>query len=269
MTFTLKPIFILTLLLLSCNTGKLDIVASIDNSINEASALEIVSGSNLLWTIEDAGNKNYLFGLSYKGNIKKKITITNAKNTDWEDLTSDTLGNIYIGDFGNNTKKRKKFTIYKVRVDTITANKTLAEAINFTLPKKIESEDFESFFLLKNNFYIFSKNHHKSLLIKVPNKAGTHTAELITTFKLDDKQTKLTSAAISSDKKTVVLLNHDKLWKLTNYESDNFFEGDIQELKFEHNSQKEGICFKDKNTVYISDERTKKSGSYIYSFNIK
>lgn len=269
MTFTLKPIFILTLLFLSCNTGKLDIVASIDNKIDEASALEIVKGSNLLWTIEDAGNKNHLFGLNYKGNIKKKIKITNAKNTDWEDLTSDTLGNIYIGDFGNNSKKRKNLTIYKVNIDTLTTNTTTAKTISFTLPRNLEPEDFESFFLLKNNFYIFSKNQKKNLLLKVPNKVGSHTAELITKFKLDGKQTKVTSAAISPDKKTIALLNHDKLWKITNFKSDNFFEGDIEELKFEHNSQKEGICFKDDNTVYISDERSKNKASYIYSFNLK
>ena len=135
MTFTMKPIFILILLCLSCNTGKLDVIAEIDNEIDEASALETVKGSNLLWTIEDAGNKNYLFGLDHKGHINKKIKITNAKNIDWEDLTSDNLGNIYIGDFGNNSKKRKKFLIYKVRIDTLTANKAIAEVISFKMPK--------------------------------------------------------------------------------------------------------------------------------------
>ena len=91
MTFTMKPIFLLILLFLSCNTGKLDVIAEIDNEIDEASALETVEGSNLLWTIEDAGNKNYLFGLDYKGHVKRKIKITNVKNTDWEDLTADNL----------------------------------------------------------------------------------------------------------------------------------------------------------------------------------
>ena len=268
MTFTMKPIFLLILLFLSCNTGKLDVIAEIDNEIDEASALEIVKGSNLLWTIEDAGNKNYLFGLDYKGHIKKKIKITNAKNTDWEDLTSDNLGNIYIGDFGNNSKKRKKFLIYKVRIDTLTTNKAIAEEISFTMPKKEKSEDFESFFLLENNFYIFSKNQNKSLLLKVPNKIGTHTAKLVTKFKLDGKQTKVTSAAISPDKKTIVLLNHDKLWKVNNFKSNNFFKGDIKEIKFEHNSQKEGICFKNNSTVYISDERGNNNASYIYAIDI-
>jgi hypothetical protein len=268
MTFTMKPIFILVLLFLSCNTGRLDIVAEVDNDIDESSALEIVKGSDLLWTVEDAGNKNFLFGLDQKGKIKKKIKITNVKNIDWEDLTSDNAGHIYIGDFGNNSKKRKNLAIYKVKIDTLTGNKTTAEEIIFTMPKKIKPEDFESFFLLQNNFYIFSKNQKKNLLLKVPNEIGSHTAILLDKFELDGKQTKVTSAAISPDKKTVVLLNHDKLWKISNFKSDTFFKGDIEVLKFDHTSQKEGICFKDENTVYISDERSKSNSSYIYSFNI-
>lgn len=268
MTSILKPIFILTLLFLSCNTGKLKIVSSIDNEIDESSALEIVKGSNLFWTIEDSGNKNFLFGLNKNGIISKKIRITNAKNKDWEDLTSDSHGNIYIGDFGNNNKKRKVFTIYKVKSKHLSLNETEAEIINFELPKAIKSEDFEAFFLLDGNFYIFSKNHKKSILLKVPNKTGTHKAKLITQFKLEGKQTRITAADISPNKSTIVLLNHDKLWKITNFKSDNFFKGDIKKLNFEHSSQKEGVCFKNENTVYISDERGKSNTSYIYVFNI-
>ncbi|GGZ79989.1 hypothetical protein [Algibacter mikhailovii] len=269
MTFTMKSIFILLLLLLSCNTGDLNVIAEIDNEVDESSALEIVQGSNLLWTIEDAGNKNYLYGLNNKGKVKKKIKITNSKNIDWEDLTSDNSANIYIGDFGNNAKKREKFTIYKVNIDTLTTNKTTAKKIHFTTPKDVKSEDYESFFLLNNNFYIFSKNHKTSLLLKVPNKIGSHKAELITKFKLDGKSTKVTAAAISPNKKTIVLLNHDKLWKITNFLSENFFEGDIEKHDFNHSSQKEGICFKDEHTVYISDERNKANVSYIYSYQFK
>lgn len=41
----------------SCNTGKLNLLVSICNDL-EASAIEIVKGSNLIWVIEDGGNKN-------------------------------------------------------------------------------------------------------------------------------------------------------------------------------------------------------------------
>ena len=268
MTFQFKTFIFFIILFSSCNTGHLNNIADIDSELKESSAIELVKGSNLLWTIEDAGNKNNLYGLDLKGNIVKDIDISNAKNNDWEDLTSDDLGNIYIGDFGNNNKKREKFTILKVsNIDTI-ENKANAEAINFTLPKDVKSEDFEAFFLLDDVFYIFSKENKSSILLKVPNTIGEHVAELVTDFNLDGKHNKITSAAVSSNGETVVLLNHDKLWRLSNFKPDYFFKGTIEELKFNHTSQKEGVCFKNDSIVYITDEKNKSEGGNIYTFNM-
>lgn len=252
----------------SCSTGNIEVVANMDAQLKEASALELIKNENVLWTIEDAGNSNILYRLNNEGNIDKRITIVNAKNEDWEDLTSDTKGNIYIGDFGNNSKKRDIFTIYKVTNSEKLKEEGTAETINFTLPSNLKSEDFESFFLHKNHLYLFSKGNGKGILIKVPNKIGSHVATFITKFKLNGKQTKITSADISPDGKTVVLLNHDKLWKLTNFTSDNFFNGKLESLEFKHNSQKEGICFVDNEKVLISDERQGIDGGNIYFFKL-
>lgn len=264
-----KILFILFIPILACDTGELKLIADINSDLEESSAIEMVKNSDLLWTIEDAGNKNNLYGLDLKGHTVKDIDVSNSKNDDWEDLTSDKYGNIYIGDFGNNNKKRENFTIYKINNVAELRNKAKAEIINFKLPKNVKSEDFEAFFILDNCFYIFSKDDKASILLKVPNTIGNHIAELITDFNLDGKHNKITSAALSPDEKTVVLLNHDKLWKLSNYKPDNFFKGTVEELKFNHTSQKEGICFKNDSVVYITDERKKSEGGNIYEFNLK
>jgi len=251
----------------SCNTGNLKVIADLPNSLKEASAIEKVVNSNLLWTIEDSGNKNNIYGLDVKGNIIKDIDIENSSNIDWEDLTSDEKGNLYIGDFGNNIKNRDDFTIYKV--SNLDAEETHAERINFMLPKQSKPEDFEAFFLLKNDFYIFSKENKSTKLFKVPNQIGKHTAEFIAEFKLKGKNTNITSADISKNGKTIVLLNHDKIWKISNFQEDNFFNGRIEMFKLNHNSQKEGICFKTNSKVYITDEKDKSEGGNLYEFKIE
>lgn len=260
-----KTTLLLFIMFYSCATGELQVITDLPGSLKEASAIEKVPHSDLLWTIEDAGNKNNIYGLNLKGEIEKDIDISNSSNIDWEDLTSDAQGNLYIGDFGNNSKNRDDFTIYKV--SHLKDDKTTAERINFILPKTMKSEDFEAFFLLNDYFYIFSKENKETKLVRVPNTIGKHTAEFISEFKLKGKNTKITSADVSDNGKTIVLLNHDKLWKITNFESDNFFNGDIQELEFDHNSQKEGVCFKNENTVYITDEKDKSEGGNLYEFN--
>nr|WP_321243034.1 hypothetical protein [uncultured Psychroserpens sp.] len=252
----------------SCNSGKLTVITDLPSSLKETSAIEKTTTSDILWVIEDAGNKNNLYGLNSKGDIIKDISISNIQNIDWEDLTSDTLGNIYIGDFGNNNKKRENFAIYKVSNPENASAETTAEVISFKLPKNMKSEDFESFFLHNGSFYIFSKTHKKMKLFKVPNTVGDHEASYISEIKLKGKNTKVTSADISSDGKTVVLLNHDKLWKLTDYNADDFFNGTIKAIEFDHDSQKEGINFIVPNKVLITDEKTKNEGGNLYSFSL-
>ena len=128
----MNRIFMFFILLnFSCNTENLTIIADFPNSLKEVSAVEISSASDLFWVIEDAGNDNKLYGLNIKGKIVKELKITNAQNIDWEDLTTDENGNIYIGDFGNNTKNRLEFTIYKIGHSDLAFKAIKAESITF------------------------------------------------------------------------------------------------------------------------------------------
>ncbi|WP_299128122.1 hypothetical protein [uncultured Winogradskyella sp.] len=268
MIYIKRLIFVL-LIAFSCqSTGQLKILGTINNSIKEASAAELTSQSDLIWTIQDSGNDSLLYGLNENGHSVKDIFITNASNIDWEDLTSDKYGNIYIGDFGNNNKKRKIFRILKIKHQDLTKPSVEAEIIAFTLPKNQDSKDFEAFFLLNKNFYILSKESKKFIVLKVPNTPGRHEAIIRSDYNLNGKNNKITAADISTDGTTVVLLNNDKLWKLSNFDSDDFFSGDIKLLKFGHNSQKEGICFKSNTEVLITDERNGSKGGNIYKFSL-
>lgn len=265
----LKRLILITLIITSCQTiGKLKFEADISNELEEVSATEITKNSDLIWTIEDAGNNNNLLGLDTDGNVIKNINISNAKNEDWEDLTSDNEGNLYIGDIGNNNEKRKRFQIYKINHTDLNEKSASADIIEFTLPKKKYSKDFEAFFHLNDNFYIISKETKKFIVLKVPNKVGKHVAKVVLDHNFKGKNNKITSADISEDGKIIVMLNHDKLWKLSEFNSDDFFSGKIEAFAFEHDSQKEGICFKSPSEVLITDERNGLEGGNIYSFKL-
>lgn len=264
-----QHLFISALLFMSCDTGKLTVLADIPNHLKEVSAAERIAGSELIWVIEDAGNDNHVYGLDTNGNIKRDITVTNSENVDWEDLTSDASENLYIGDFGNNSRKRKKFTIYKIANPEKSGDRVTANIINFELPKGKNSEDFEAFFIYENSFYIFSKESKNCIMLQVPNEPGSHVAKLAAEFQLNGKNNLITSADISNDGNTIVLLNHDKVWKLTGYTSDNFFEGKIKPITFEHDSQKEGVCFANNSTLLITDESAGSMGSNIYALKLK
>ena len=143
-------------------------ICVLPNQLKEASACEISNVSPLIWTIEDNHNDNILFGFNEKGELQKKIRITNVENNDWEDLTSDDEGNIYIGDFGNNDNYRENLAIYKIKAEDLNKDETEAESVvqfyypeqtEFPPKKKDRIFDVESFFIHNNKFYLFTKKH--------------------------------------------------------------------------------------------------------------
>jgi hypothetical protein len=261
-----RILLLLILFIFGCNTGKLKVIADLPTSQKEISAIEISSASDLLWVIEDGGNDNKLYGLDLYGKIDKALEVINAQNIDWEDLTSDDNGNIYIGDFGNNNKDRSEFTIYKVEHPELALKTIKAKSITFSLPKNSKKQNFEAFFLLNNHFYIFSKDDKHGKLFKVPNIIGTHQANFITNFNLSGKHNAITSADVYNN--SIILLNHDKIWIISNFKEDNFFNGNIVALEFNHKSQKEGVCFKVENTFYITDERAHGKGGNLYELKL-
>jgi len=262
--------------------GKLKVIADLSKSLKEVSGTEIIAGSKLIWMLNDGGNSPKIYGVSKKGNIKKIVKIK-AKNNDWEELTSDKEGNLYIGDFGNNDNKRKNLAILKVaHKDFMNSKSVPVERIQFQYPnqkkfppkKKHRFFDAESFFYHNDSFYIFTKSrvkneYGKTSLYKIPATLGTHEAEYISTF--NNCQTLhcwITSADISNDGTKVVLLSHTSVLLFSNFKGDDFFSGEMTEIPFKEHSQKEGVCFKNDTTLFITDEKAHGAGGNLYELNL-
>ena len=277
-----KVLLCLFLLVFSCDTGNLKFIADLPKTLNEVSGTETIANSDLIWMINDSGNTPKLYGLDTKGNIIKAIKI-NAKNNDWEDLTTDSLGNIYIGDFGNNFNKRKNLAVLKVKNEDLVESKNAEiERISFYYPnqkkfppkKKKMHFDCEAFFHFNNSLYLFTKsrekqNFGKTNLYKIPATQGNHEARFIASFKTcNELPCRITSVDISHNGKQVALLTLDAVWLFSDYTKDNFFNGKAIRFPFEYESQKEGVCFKNDSTLYITDERSHGKGGNLYEFEL-
>ncbi|UOB18816.1 hypothetical protein [Abyssalbus ytuae] len=282
----LKIEALLLFILFSCQQdyGQLKHIAKLPGELNEVSGIQKVNADGLLWAINDHGNSDHIMGVNEKGKIAREINIKGADNADWEELTKDNEGNLYIGDFGNNYNRRKDLAIYKVpNPDSVKGDDVEASKITFNYPEQKDfppkkSERFydaEAFFYVNGYFYLFTKNHSKNfdgttLLYKIPATPGNYEAQLISKYKTCDspQYCKITAADINKDGTKVVLLGHDRIWLLTNFDNDNFFSGDVKTIPLNHSSQKESICFIDDNTVYIADEKNGSSGRNLYSFSL-
>src|SRR5690606_35185269 len=70
------------------------------------------AGPDSLWWHNDGGDAPNLYLTDGQGKLIRTITLPGISNSDWEDLTVDNQGRIYIGDFGNNLNRRHDLRIY-------------------------------------------------------------------------------------------------------------------------------------------------------------
>lgn len=252
-------------------------ICKLPHKIRETSGL--IKLDNMLWTLNDSGGKAALYQIDeHTGRILKTLTITNARNKDWEDLAYDD-NYLYIGDFGNNRGKRKDLKIYKIPRAALRRGKSVrAEIIHF---KYSDQKNF-NFKAYKHNFdceamvahngklYLFSKNwgDKKTRLYELSTNAGKQIARYKSTF---NTQGMVTGASLNKELDILLLTTYSSLlnvniWAFTNYKRANFFSGNAKSLNFEIplQAQIEGITFKENYKAYLSSEAFKK---YIFSFD--
>ncbi|MFA3791098.1 hypothetical protein AB6T38_08260 [Aliiglaciecola sp. SL4] len=256
----------------------------IDPKLHEISGIEIDKRGRL-WAINDSGDDPKLYQITADGSIAKEILVTNAKNIDWEDMTQNSFGHFFLGDFGNNDNSRRWLTIYKIEnpID-IKGNTTEAEIIKFTYPELDDTPvtpdkrnyDLEAFVEFDRHLYLFTKNRTEPFdgitnVYKVGDHAANFDAELIGSFKTCTTMGKLcwiTSAALSPNRKQLALLDSTSIWLFENYQDDKFFSGDISRIDLGIVTQKEAITFLDDNTVVFTDESFRGVGGNAYVLNL-
>ncbi len=271
----------------SCqDLGNLEMVADLPGLMKEISGIEKFPDDPLVWMINDSRNPPEVYGFDLETQkIQKVIRLKNASNIDWEDLATDSIGNLYVGDFGNNASLRTDLTIYTLP-DPGKSEKRRSEAgittfkfedqVEFPPKKKDISFDVEAFIHFKDHFYLFTRNRARkfdgtSRVYRVPAKEGDFVAEFMGTIKTckDQSDCEVTAAAIHHPTGKIALLSYNKVWIIDEYPDDNITKGKITKHKLEHSSQKESICFISEKELYIADERSHGKGRNLYLLRLE
>ncbi len=259
-------------------------LCKLDKALQESSGIVVAGGK--IWSHNDSGGQPVLYGFDNTGKVSDIIYVS-GKNTDWEDLAKDDAGNIYIGDFGNDKNKRHDLKVLKVpNPATLKETITKPEIIEFKYPDQklfppdtaAQTFDMEAMIWFNNHLYLFSKNRTNPFtgytkVYRLPDKAGNYIAELIDSVYLGPAPmitSWVTSADISPDKKKLALLGHDKIWLFTCFQGDKFFSGKKYTIAFNTvTTQKEAVCFKSDNELYITDELVMRvMGGKLYSMDL-
>lgn len=134
--------------------------------VKETSGL--ASTDNTLWTLNDSGDKPFIYGLNKQtGKVVKRLRLEGANNLDWEDMAQDDT-HLYIADTGNNAGKRKRLSIYKISRQELNADSSVQAqrltlryadyAAQTTGGKRSHNVDCEAVARVGDKLWLFSKN---------------------------------------------------------------------------------------------------------------
>ena len=242
--------------------------SELPEEVKETSGLFFHNGH--LWTHNDSGGKPILYALdTMTFEVVQKVTLSNVKNNDWEDVCTD--GKIvYVGDFGNNKGNRKNLRIYcfplsaipdegnaNIKADSICFS--FGDQTDFT-KRKVHDFDCEAFFATEECLYLLSKGWETGTtrLYRLPKTTGKQVAEVVNGF---DSQGLITGADYDSENHVLVIIGYVKsIWKPFMYIIFGFDEAGVKlsNRRFEMpqwaGMQTEGICFFDEGRCYVTTE---------------
>ncbi|MCF8253523.1 MAG: T9SS type A sorting domain-containing protein [Bacteroidia bacterium] len=245
-------------------------ICDLPEELNETSGL-IKIGPNKFLTHNDSGNEPIIYVFDSSGTINRRIRITNATNIDWEDITMDAIGNIWVGDFGNNDNSRQNLRIYKIASpNTFTKDSVVASVTSFTysdqkeFPPAVANQNFdlEGFFWYNDSLYLFSKNRSNpysgyTKCYQLPAKSSTLVAKLIDSVYTGTGSyfnSSVTGAAIYPNANKMIMGGYEKIWVFSNFTGHNFFKGNSQVLSYPTLTQKEGYFFENANSILFTQE---------------
>lgn len=250
-------------------------ISNVEEKLRLPKALRESSGiiffNDKLVSHNDSGNKNKLYELdTISGTVTRTITITNARNVDWEDMAQDDT-HIYVGDIGNNSGKRTDLKIYKIdKSEYLSATEIAAEVINYSYS---DQRDFSSNFnntewdaeaLIsydKDHLIVFTKNwvNGRTKAYPIPKKIGTYSVSPLPSTL--NSEGLITGATYNPYTEKVYLIGYSSLLQPFVWVSENFLGMDIfsgtntktslNSLGFE---QAEGITHVGANRYFITSE---------------
>ena len=257
-------------------------VCDFPTELNETSGLVKIAPNKFV-THTDSGNEPKLFVFDSSGLVQRRIRVSNATNVDWEDITMDSKGNLYIGDFGNNNNDRKDLRIYAVASpNTFTKDSTIAGITNFTYPDQkafppavaLQNYDMEAFFWFNDSLYLFTKNRTNpyngyTKCYQLPAKSGTFVAKLVDSFYTGSGgylNYSITGAAVYPNGNKMMLLGYDKCWMFSNFNGRNFLKGTVNTLSFPALTQKESVWFENAGSLWYTQESSVLGTAGLYRF---
>ncbi|MBC8376007.1 MAG: hypothetical protein H8E26_08160 [FCB group bacterium] len=285
---------IFVLIMIAHLSGQDKIVEVKHKDIDEQSAIiKSQTYDNVYWLCNDSGDKPFVFPVTELGEMivpdfmKKRyigdkindypgIKIKNASLIDWEALAvlKDTL---VIADVGNNGNARRDMGVYLIPEPNPRSTYETRPLIWLPVRYEDQSEypadewefDCESIFTFQGKIYFLTK-HRADRHIRKPASGTklyrmdtrfTHTANVLKLVnRKDDLGGWVTDASMAQDESAMVFIAQNPLATIIWYfpkpkRGDDFLAQTPRTYSLVKADQAEGVCFKDPQTIIVTNEQ--------------
>ncbi len=248
-----------------------------------ADALEEVSGivrsrraPGVFWVHNDSGDAPRIFAIDAHGTMLAEVWVQGADNEDWEDITADDHGNLYLSDTGNNNNERTNLVVYVVpepdvtrrnvvRVDSVHVTRRIPfyypEQRAFPDPSD-KNYDCEAVFWDAGTLYLLTKHRsdRRTVLYRLPLDGGVegmHGDERRPAQRVSamDFGSQVTAADLSPDGRLLAVLSYEYLAIFERPQTgDDFLAGKQHRVLIE-GRQCEAITFDGSRLVFANEQR--------------
>ena len=243
-------------------------------ALNEISGLERFNDT-LLIAHNDGGNAPIIYFLSLTGKVVHSCFIGNAANVDWEDLTKDAAGFLYIADVGNNNNNRTDLCIYKINLANAWTNDTVfAVKLPFyypwqaAFPPEEAALDFdcEVVFCKNDSLFLLSKSRaipwHGIAYISAISATDTvlQPAKKQHEFYISGRSWRTSAVTAASYYSNLLyVLTYNRLLVYSAGKANPSFSR-LRTYRFNRYTQKEALVVLDSNTIVVAAERNRLLG---------
>ena len=232
-----------------------------------------IAHPGVFWAHGDSGTGPLLFAVDEQARTLARVQVEGADNRDWEDLSLDAQGNLYIGDIGNNDSVRSDLAIHVLREpDPKRAEQRVQvlRTIRFRYPDQFDDKgvrrsennfDAEALFVLGSELFIATKHHAdlRTTLYRVPlgDTQGQVVVQKLGDFSVQGKKSQhkaeVTSGSASPDGTQVALLTYKNVL-LFRVGPNHAFEGPIAIAKAPKVDKLEALTWDARGIVLASEK---------------
>jgi hypothetical protein len=180
-----------------------------DRAIRESSGLARSTFDRpLVWTHNDSGDGARVFAVGKNGSTRGIVRLEGAGARDWEDISTGPGHTVWVGDIGDNGRRRSSISVYRFNEPSVPSSRTV-KATRFDLRYPDGKHDAEGLMVRPGNGRVFvvSKSRSGGHLYRAPKRLSATSANRLE--KLTSVPKSITAAAWAPRGRRFVVSNHN------------------------------------------------------------